>query len=197
VSSSRDGTDCDVFQDGDNVLRQAEASSLWHYRQTGAGRPLILLHGIGMSHAAWNAVMPHLHMRQVTAFDIAGFGDSPSLPDGTPPTIANLVSALERSIQQIGIRLPVDMAGNSLGGAMALEAARRGMARKVVAISPAGLWATHDALHVRPLFGLLRFMAVNFPRVMKAALRRPWSRELALAMPISVGSRRMPVSDAL
>jgi pimeloyl-ACP methyl ester carboxylesterase len=170
---------------------------MWSYRQTGAGRPLILLHGIGMSHAAWNPMMPHLHARRVTAFDIAGFGDSPSLPDGTPPTIANLVSALERSLEEIGIRLPVDVAGNSLGGTMALEAARRGVARKVVAISPAGLWARRDALHVRPVFSLLRFMAVNVPGAMKSALRRPWSRELALAVPFSAGSRRMPVDDAL
>jgi pimeloyl-ACP methyl ester carboxylesterase len=137
---------------------------LWHYRQTGAGRPLILLHGIGMSHAAWSAVTPHLQSRHVTAFDIAGFGGSPPLPDGTLPTIANLVRELERCIEDIGVRVPVDIAGNSLGGTMALEAARRGIARTVVAISPAGLWAKHDAVHVEPLFRVLRFMAVNFPR---------------------------------
>jgi hypothetical protein len=33
---------------------------LWHYTEKGSGRPLILLHGIGMSHAAWNAVTSYL-----------------------------------------------------------------------------------------------------------------------------------------
>ena len=89
------------------------------------------------------------------------------------------------------------MAGNSLGGTLALEAARIGLARRVVAISPAGLWKTHDSLHVKYVFGGLRFLAVHVPGLMKATLRRPWLREIALAVPISVGSRRMPVDDAL
>jgi pimeloyl-ACP methyl ester carboxylesterase len=46
---------------------------MWHYCETGSGPPLILLHGIGMSHAAWSAVIPRLRpMRRVIAFDIAG-----------------------------------------------------------------------------------------------------------------------------
>jgi pimeloyl-ACP methyl ester carboxylesterase len=48
---------------------------MWHYSEKGAGRPLILLHGIGMSHVAWNAVTSYLSSaRRVIAFDIAGFG---------------------------------------------------------------------------------------------------------------------------
>jgi pimeloyl-ACP methyl ester carboxylesterase len=43
----------------------------------------------------------------------------------------------------------------------------------------------------------MRLMATQFPRLVKAAVRRPWLRELLFAVPISVGSRRMPVSDAL
>lgn len=35
---------------------------MWHYRESGRGRPLILLHGIGMSGSAWNGVTPHLTM---------------------------------------------------------------------------------------------------------------------------------------
>ena len=74
--------------------------------------------------------------RRVIAFDIAGFGLTPPLPKGVAPSIPNLVDDLERSIHEIGIKFPVDIAGNSLGGSMALEAARRGMAGSVVAISP-------------------------------------------------------------
>ena len=169
----------------------------WHYSETGSGRPLILLHGIGMSHAAWNAVTPRLRStRRTIAFDIAGFGMTPPLPRRTLPTLSNLVDDLERSIHDLGIDVPVDIAGNSLGAAMALEAAHRGIARTVVAISPIGLWEWHPAHHVRYVFSGLRFMAVCFPGLLKAIMRPPLLREVALAVPMSVGSRRMPVGDA-
>jgi pimeloyl-ACP methyl ester carboxylesterase len=172
--------------------------AVWRYRETGSGRPLVLLHGIGMSHSAWNAVTPYLRAtRRVIAFDIAGFGLTPPLPPGTLPTIANLVEGLERSLHELGLGLPIDVAGNSLGGCMALEAARRGIARSVVAISPCGLWRTHPAPHVKYIFGGMRFMARQFPNLVKASIRGSWVRELALAVPLSVGSRRMPASDAL
>ncbi len=117
-----------------------------------------------MSHAAWNALVPYLSlMRRVIAFDIAGFGRTPPLPRGTLPTIANLVDGLEASLRAMGIEVPVDIVGNSLGGTIALEAANRGIARSLVAISPAGLWKEHGALHVDYVFGGLRFMAKWFP----------------------------------
>ena len=123
--------------------------AVWHYNEAGSGRPLVLLHGIGMSHTAWSAVTPYLRStRRVIAFDTAGFGSTP-LPAGTPPTVHNLVDGLDRSLLEIGIEVPVDIAGNSLGGAMALKAARRGIARSVVAISPAGLWKERGASHVK------------------------------------------------
>jgi len=156
------------------------------------------LHGIGMSHAAWTAVTPYLRStRRVIAFDIAGFGLTPPLPGGTPATIANLVEGLSLSIHAMGIACPVDVAGNSLGASMALEAAKRGIARSVVAISPAGLWREHGAPHVKYVFGGMRFMAKNYPGLLKLTMRRPLLRELALAVPVSVGSGRMPTTDAL
>ena len=151
-----------------------------------------------MSHAAWNALVPYLSlMRRVIAFDIAGFGRTPPLPRGTLPTIANLVDRLDASLQAMGIDVPVDIVGNSLGGTIALEAANRGIARSVVAISPAGLWKEHGALHVDYVFGGLRVMAKWFPRFLKATVQVPWLREVVLAVPMSVGSRRMPASDAV
>jgi pimeloyl-ACP methyl ester carboxylesterase len=171
---------------------------LWYYRETGSGPPVILLHGIGMSHAVWNTVTPYLcSTRRVIAVDTAGFGATPPLPREMVPTVANLVDGLGRSIQEMGIEVPVDIAGNSLGGYMALEAARRGIARSVVAIAPAGLWRAHPPPHMRHVFAGLRFMATRFPRMVKAAVQVPLLRELAFAVPLSVGSRGMPESDAL
>jgi pimeloyl-ACP methyl ester carboxylesterase len=187
-----------LYEGSVNPPWAGENRALWYYTESGSGRPLILLHGIGMSHQVWCAVMPYLSAtRRVIAFDTAGFGLTPPLPEGTPPTISNLVDGLARSIREIGITVPVDIAGNSLGGYMALEAGRRGMARSVVAISPAGLWRERPPPHVKYVFGGLRLMATRLPGLMKAAVRPPWLRELALAVPISVGSRRMRAADAL
>src|SRR5215475_7480122 len=171
---------------------------MWHHKETGSGPPLILLHGIGMSHAVWNGVTPHLAAtRRVIAFDIAGFGLTPALPEDTLPTPANLVDGFEQSVRQIGIRIPADICGNSLGGYMALEAARHGLARSVVTISPAGLWKEHPPPHVKYVFKTLHFMATHFRRMSRGALQAAWLRELLLAVPISVGSGRMPAADAI
>jgi pimeloyl-ACP methyl ester carboxylesterase len=119
------------------------------------------------------------------------------LPKGVVPSIPNLVDALEGSLHEIGINLPVDIAGNSLGGTIALEAARRGIARSVVAVSPPGLWTKNGPPHVPYLFGSLRFVATRLTSVLKVAMRSPLLREIALAVPISVGSRCIPVEDAI
>jgi pimeloyl-ACP methyl ester carboxylesterase len=171
--------------------------TIWHHCASGSGPTLVLLHGIGMSHAVWHPVMPYLcSTRRVVAFDIAGFGATPPLAEGTLPTIAHLVDALELCLGTMGITDPVDIAGSSLGGTMALEAADRGLARTVVAISPAGLWKQHGARHVPFVFGALRYGATRLPRLLKAALGYSLLRELALAVPLSVGSRRMSAGDA-
>jgi len=174
------------------------SSAPWFRVDVGSGRTLVLLHGIGMSHAAWTAVTPHLAgSRRVIAFDIAGFGQSPPLPADIPPTISNLVDALEHSLRAVGVSLPVDMAGNSLGGCIALEAARRGIARRVVALSPIGLWREHEPSHVKYVFGCLRLMARRAPGALKAAMRVRWLRAAGLAVPVSIGSGRMPATDAI
>src|SRR5262249_40696517 len=108
---------------------------------------------------------------------------------------------------QAGIHDPPDIAGNSLGGAMALEAARRGLARSVFAISPIGLWRGGPPAGVAPLVCGVGFSPPGVPAALLAggrraggrgaAPRRAGRRELALALPLSVGSRRMPVEDAM
>jgi pimeloyl-ACP methyl ester carboxylesterase len=171
---------------------------MWHYSESGSGRPLVLLHGIGMSGSVWNSVTPYLTAtRHVVVFDIAGFGLTPPLPATTPPTSANLAGALERSLRAIGLKDPVDIAGNSLGGLIGLEAAKRGLARRVVAISPPGLWKARGASHVKYVFGTMRFLATKLPSILKAIVRRSFLRELALAVPMSVGSRIMPAGAAV
>ena len=72
------------------------------------------------------------------AVDLPGFGGSPPL-DGEPSPAA-LAAAVADGLERIGVR-DYDVAGNSLGGWVALELALAGHARSVVAIGPAGLWS--------------------------------------------------------
>ena len=56
---------------------------------------------------------------------------------------AGLVDELERAIDEAGFGL-VHIAGNSLGGFLALRLAERGRALSVVALAPAGGWPAND-----------------------------------------------------
>ena len=174
------------------------ASDAWQFSEAGNGRPLVLLHGLGMSRQVWNPILPQLRKtRRVIAFDIAGFGSTPALPSHVSPTGGNLAEALHCSLRRIGVELPVDLAGNSLGGLIALEAAKRGFARGVVAISPPGLWRNGPPIHVKPILRFLRGLATKQPHLAAAIVRRRWLREMAFAIPLSLGSRHMPAADAV
>jgi pimeloyl-ACP methyl ester carboxylesterase len=106
-------------------------------------RPLLLLHGVTMSAAAWDDVAPlladHFDLIIPTA---AGHRGGP--PVTGQATIRALTDATERLLDQRGLQ-SVHVAGNSMGGWMAIELARRGRAASVCALSPAGLWNAGDA----------------------------------------------------
>ena len=110
---------------------------LSHIR-TGSGDPLLLIHGLGSQYQVWQPVIDRLAAeREVVAIDLPGFGDSPPLPEGTPEDAAHLTDAVASFLDGIGWERP-HVAGNSLGGWIALELAKRGRARSVAAIGPAG-----------------------------------------------------------
>lgn len=110
-----------------------------HHRE-GAGLPLVLLHGIGLRWQINAPVIGRLAADfDVIACDSPGFGASPPLPAGVKPTIRAYADSFERFFAAEHIERP-HVAGNSMGGAIALELARRGAARSATAISPVGFW---------------------------------------------------------
>ena len=173
----------------------------WHYKDVGHGPLLILLHGIGMSHFAWNTIINDLATeRRVLAFDIAGFGITPPVPDNILPTPANLVTGtgslaetLSRidEVRQISKEYEcVDIVGNSLGGYMALEAAKIGnlgcfRVKSIAAISPAGLWKKHYPRRSEVVLQLTRLGVGLLPRLTNALVRRKYTRKLIMAVPAS------------
>ncbi|MFM9371093.1 alpha/beta fold hydrolase [Streptomyces sp. Da 82-17] len=110
------------------------------YRRAGAGDPLLLLHGIGHHLQAWDPVFEILAAeRDVIAVDLPGFGVSPGLPDGAPYDLPTVVAALRGLCDALGVDTP-HVAGNSLGGLLALELGREKLVRSVTALSPGGFW---------------------------------------------------------
>ena len=112
---------------------------LHHIRQ-GEGEPLVLVHGLGGSIVVWRPVIDLLATeRDVVAVDLPGFGRTPDPGRGFVPTAAELGEAVSELCAGLGVERP-HLAGNSLGGWVALEMAAAGRAASVCAISPAGLW---------------------------------------------------------
>ncbi len=112
------------------------------------------------------------------AVDLPGFGESPQLRDGILPHPRELAVAVIGLLAELGLdRGRAHLAGNSLGGWVALEAALAGHAASVTAIAPAGLWAkpleprsplAHTiARALSPLAGV----AMRPPAIRRAALR--------------------------
>lgn len=109
-----------------------------NYYRAGQGSPLILVHGIGSRWQMWRPVLEALTIEHdVIALDLPGFGASPMPPAGTPAGPDSLVSLVGGFLAELGIERP-HAAGNSLGGLIVLEMARRGLVRSATAVSPAG-----------------------------------------------------------
>lgn len=104
--------------------------------RTGTGPPLLLLHGIGSARQDWATLLPHLTPDfDVLAVDLPGHGGS--APVRGRPTVGALTDAVEADLDARGLDV-VHVYGNSLGGRVALELARRGRASSVVAVAPSG-----------------------------------------------------------
>ena len=110
------------------------------HRTVGEGPPLLLVHGIGSRYQVWDPLLPELATRYaVTAIDLPGFGDSAPLPEDADVSGPGLAAVVAKFCAEQGIERP-HVAGNSLGGWIALELARSGVAASATGICPAGLW---------------------------------------------------------
>jgi pimeloyl-ACP methyl ester carboxylesterase len=124
---------------GDRAL---SASSFTPSHRGGRGAPLVLIHGFMDTWRIWELVLPALQRdHDVLALTLAGHAGGPPFPG--PATEAGLLDALEQAMDDAGWTL-AHLAGNSLGGYLALKLAERGRARTVTALAPAGGWAQGD-----------------------------------------------------
>lgn len=113
---------------------------------------MLLVHGLGGCREMWDPVLPLLGAFEAAAIDLPGFGTAPALE--VEPTHLALADAVEQWMDARGWE-QAHLVGNSLGGLIVLELARRGRALTVTALSPGGMamgWEDRWA------HGLIRFL---------------------------------------
>jgi pimeloyl-ACP methyl ester carboxylesterase len=91
-----------------------------HYRTIGAGTPLVLLHGYGVSGRIWQKTLPYFaRHHQVFVADLPGHGYSTSV---RPWQLRNVAPLLATWLRQLHLP-PVALLGQSMGGAIAIHLA--------------------------------------------------------------------------
>ncbi len=147
--------------------------SAWHLEDQGQGPPLLLLHGLGASSFSWRHNLGPLsrHFR-VLAPDLPPHGRSPA-PLDADYTLEALAAGVLKLMDRHGIARAA-LAGNSLGGSLALLLARRHPERvsALVLLAP-GAAVTRVPLIFFPL-------RLPFLGLLAAALMGPWVYPLAL-----------------
>jgi pimeloyl-ACP methyl ester carboxylesterase len=153
----------------------------------GSGEPVVLLHPFLISQLVWETVAQELAdtgRYEVFAPTMAGHNGGP--PSGTWFLSSSvLADHVERQMDELGWDT-AHIVGNSLGGWVAFELERRGRARTVTGIAPAGGWTRWSPAKFEvitkfvsgmPFWAVARWVGAR-------ALRLPLSRRLA-TLPVS------------
>ena len=111
----------------------------------GSGEPILMLHPFLCSQNVWRTVADQLGETgrfEVFAPTMVGHHGGPRATSWFMGT-SDLVDDVERRLDQLGWDT-AHVVGNSLGGWVAFELERRGRARTLTAIAPAGGWSQHS-----------------------------------------------------
>jgi pimeloyl-ACP methyl ester carboxylesterase len=150
------------------------------YERTGRGDPLVLLHGTGSHRQMWQPVLDRLAAeRDAIAPDLPGHGESAPLPEPavTPERFADVIEEL---LDELGVG-QAHLAGNSLGGGIALVLGARGRALSVTSLSPIGFWTPKEAEFCRRSIGFAATAARVLEPVAPLILGNPVGRTLTSA----------------
>jgi pimeloyl-ACP methyl ester carboxylesterase len=166
----------------------------------GSGEPVVLLHPFLMSQMVWDVVAQQLAdtgRYEVFAPTLAGHHGGPSA--GTWFLSSSvLADHVERQMDELGWDT-AHIVGNSLGGWVAFELERRGRARSVTGIAPAGGWTRWSPVK----FEVIAKFALGVPFLVLAwlfgprLLHLPFSRRVSTypisASPDGVNERELSV----
>lgn len=127
----------------------------------------------------------------VIALTLPGHHGGPAL-GGDEVSVALLADGLERSLDAEGIET-AHICGNSLGGWLSLELARRGRARSVVALSPAGGWREAEDVHRNSaMVRRATRLGVRSAPFLRGPLLAPQARRAMLRQLMERGDRMPP-----
>jgi pimeloyl-ACP methyl ester carboxylesterase len=160
----------------------------------GSGPPLVLLHGTGSHRGMWDPVVGTLaRERRVIALDIPGFAGSAT--ESAEPTPAGFTTYLERWFAEQGLGRP-HVAGNSMGGGLALELARRHAVASATALSPVGFWTPRELAFAQRSLRASRAIVKRL-RPATPALTRTAAGRVAMFSQIYGRPWRMSPTDAM
>ncbi|MDX6714614.1 MAG: hypothetical protein QOH30_1172 [Baekduia sp.] len=168
--------------------------------RAGEGEPLVLIHGFTATWRCWLPLLAELVPRfEVIAPTLHGHDGGTALPPREAPhSIARAADFLEGHLDELGVGT-AHLAGNSLGGALALELAKRGRARSVVGISPAGGLRPGDdaaAQQIIKVFSRMQKTTTASVKMLPRVMARPTLRRLALRDVMTRG-HQVPAAEAL
>jgi pimeloyl-ACP methyl ester carboxylesterase len=165
--------------------------------RSGSGSPLLLLHGIGAIWRAWTPVLEFLEPHHdVIAPTLRGHGGGLPLDDTLTPSLEALADGLEEDLDRLGLA-QAHIVGNSLGGWLAVELARRGRAQSLVLLSPAGAWNSQRRIAMTAqAIGLSVNLWAGCAPHADAVVANPALRWLMLAGQVAHPSRVAPESLA-
>jgi pimeloyl-ACP methyl ester carboxylesterase len=179
-----------------------------NHARRGSGSPLLLVHGLGAGWRSWSPIMDELaESREVIAVDLPGFGESPPLTGEV--SIATLTDSVAEFIREQGLD-GVSMVGQSMGGRMVLELARRGVGGDTVALDPGGFWSDRELVvfgaTLRPSIALVRALRGMLPALLGSSAgrtlllaqlsARPWALSRETVLPDVRGLADSPSTGA-
>ena len=164
----------------------------------GAGPGLVLLHGWGDSADTWRPLLTALERwgRRAIAVDLPGFGQATRLaPGAILPQLDDFALAL---VHEWGGGEPVVVAGNSLGGCVALRLAEQAdqlPLAGVVPVAPDGLaepgW--FDGVERDPIIRALLDIPIPVPGALVRSLRATDGRRAHDVTPFDLDAVECPV----
>ena len=181
--------------------------ALNHVRR-GSGSPLLLVHGLGAGWRSWSPILDELaERREVIAVDLPGFGETPPLTGEV--SIATLTDSVADFIREQGLD-GVSTVGQSMGGRIVLELARRGVGGDTVALDPGGFWSDREVAvfgaTLRPSIAVVRALRGMLPALLGNAVgrtlllaqfsARPWALSRETVLPDVRGLADSPATRA-